>query len=41
VQCVLPPALRPFVREALQAVRLPGPGLVVPHPLDTFVVAGH
>lgn len=38
VQAVLPPQLRPLVLRQLALGRLPGPGLVVPHPLETFVV---
>lgn len=38
VQCALPAQLREPLRAALAEIRLPGPGLVVPHPIDAFVV---
>lgn len=38
VQAVLPAALRGPVRDYLASVRLPGPGLVVAHPVDALVV---
>lgn len=38
VQAFLPPALRGPVREHLAAVALPGPGVVVAHPIDAFTV---
>lgn len=38
VQAVLPPELRPLVLQQMAQGRLPGSGLVVPHPVETFVV---
>lgn len=38
VQVMTPPSLRSAIRELLNAIALPGPGLRVPHPLDVFVV---
>ncbi len=39
VQAQVPPALSAAVRAALLGRALPGPGLVLPHPVDAFVVA--
>lgn len=38
VQARLPVALRPAVLAHLRAIALPGPGLVVDHPLDSWVL---
>ena len=38
VQVALPDRLRPAVLEVLRASALPGPGLLVPHPIDAYVV---
>ena len=38
MQARLPVALRPAVLAHLRAIALPGPGLVVDHPLDSWVL---
>ena len=40
VQAVLPDRLRGPLLAQLQALALPGPGLVVDHPADGWVVRG-
>ncbi|WP_375483644.1 class I SAM-dependent methyltransferase [uncultured Jatrophihabitans sp.] len=39
VQARLPDRLLPLVRDALADHTLPGPGTVLPHPVDAFVIA--